>query len=566
MRILWDTPITVDDGLVLRCNVYLPEATGRYPVIMTYGPYGKGLAFQEGFPERWELMVREHPDVAEGSSNKHQAWETVDPEKWTRDGYACVRVDSRGAGRSPGYLEPSSPREVSDLYACIEWASAQEWSSGKVGLNGISYYATIQWKVAAMRPPHLYAICPWEGCTDWYRDQHYHGGILSTFTEKWYPRQVSNVQHGVGSRGPKNPNTGEYMAGPETLSDDVLAKNRVDSPAAIAAHPLIDDYVRARTPDLGEIAVPILSCANWGGHGLHTRGNFEGFMRARSEQKWLEVHGLQHWVHFYTDYGRNLQRRFFDHFLKGQDNGWDSEPAVRLQIRNLDGTFDERTEGEWPIARTDWTRYYLNASDSSLKLTNAVASSSVTYQPLDSKGVTFRTDAFPDDVEITGPLYLKLFVSSESTDADIFAILRIFNPEGDEVTFQGTLDPHVPAAMGWLRASHRALDHKMTLPYRPYHLHESPEPLSPGEVVQLDVELWPTCFVLPAGHRLGLTVRGDDYTYGGRAVDLDWHKLKGGGPFRHDDPHNRPPDVFGAPVTLHTGQGHGSFILLPIIP
>jgi putative CocE/NonD family hydrolase len=165
MRIDWDVPVAMDDGLVLRADVFRPIAEGRCPVILTYGPYAKGLAFQQGYPSAWQRMVAEHPDVAYGSTNKYQSWEVVDPEKWVADGYACVRVDSRGAGRAPGTIEPFSPRETRDFYEYIEWAGVPPWSSGKVGLNGVSYFGINQWHVAALQPPHLTAMVPWEVCT-----------------------------------------------------------------------------------------------------------------------------------------------------------------------------------------------------------------------------------------------------------------------------------------------------------------------------------------------------------------------------------------------------------------
>ena len=138
MRVDWDVPIRMDDGIVLRCDVFRPLKEARYPVILSYGPYAKGLAFQDGYPSAWQRMVAEHPGVAYGSSNKYQNWEVVDPEKWVPDGYACVRVDSRGCGRSPGRIDHFSSRETKDFYDCIEWAGTQGWSSGKVGLDGIS--------------------------------------------------------------------------------------------------------------------------------------------------------------------------------------------------------------------------------------------------------------------------------------------------------------------------------------------------------------------------------------------------------------------------------------------
>ena len=179
MRFDPDVPVPMDDGLVLRADVFRPPGAGRHPVILSMGPYGKGLHFEDLYTDQWRRMLAEHPDVAAGSTNAYQNWEVVDPEKWVPDGYACVRVDSRGAGRSPGLLDVWSAREARDLYACVEWAAAQPWSTGKVGLNGISYYAMNQWQVAAQEPPHLAAICVWEGAADWYRDMTHHGGILS---------------------------------------------------------------------------------------------------------------------------------------------------------------------------------------------------------------------------------------------------------------------------------------------------------------------------------------------------------------------------------------------------
>ena len=219
MRIDWDIPIEMDDGIVLRADIYRPIADGRYPVILSYGPYGKYLAFQEGYRTAWERMASDHPDVTTGSTNKYQNWEVADPEKWVPDGYAIVRVDSRGCGRSPGYIDLCSAREAKDFYHCIEWAAGQPWSSGKIGLNGISYYAMNQWQVASLQPPHLAAMCIWEGAADFYRDMNRHGGILCTFGANWYDMQVKSVQHGVGKRGHRSSMVADYVSGPETLCE-----------------------------------------------------------------------------------------------------------------------------------------------------------------------------------------------------------------------------------------------------------------------------------------------------------------------------------------------------------
>src|SRR5690242_1215183 len=355
----WDVAVPMDDGVVLRADIFRPVGGGTHPVILSYGPYAKGLSFQHGFKGNWARLTKAAPEILEGSSNAYQCWELVDPERWVPDGYVCVRVDSRGAGRSPGHLDVWSPRESEDLYACVEWAAKQSWSTGKVGINGISYFAMNQWTVAALRPPHLAAACIWEGSSDYYRELCRHGGILSDFLRSWFPRQVVTVQHGVGERGLKSHVTDELVSGPETLSEEELARNRADTPGEPKRRRLLDDYYASRIADFAKIEVPLLSAANWGGIGLHLRGNIEGWLAAGTQQKWLEVHGDTHFTHFYSDYGAALQRRFLGHFLKGEDTGWDKQPRVALNIRSPGEKFELRAENEWPLARTQWTKYYL---------------------------------------------------------------------------------------------------------------------------------------------------------------------------------------------------------------
>ena len=568
MHIDWDTPVEMDDGVVLRADVFRPDADGRYPVILSYGPYAKGLAFQDGYPDQWRLMTTQHPDVEAGSSNRYQNWEVVDPEKWVPDGYAVVRVDSRGCGRSPGFIDVFSPRETDDLVACIEWAAIQPWSTGKVGLNGISYYAINQWHAASRQPEHLAAMCVWEGAADCYRDMTHHGGILSTFWANWYDMQVKTVQHGLGDRGRVSRITGVRVTGDVELDDAELEANRADLGAEVRSHPLDDEFHRDRSPDWSKVDLPLLSAGNWGGHGLHLRGNVEGFVRSNTSRKWLELHGLEHWTHFYTDYGVGLQKRFFARFLKDEENGWDDEPPVRLQIRHLD-RFEERTAEGWPLPETEWTSLYLDAGDATLTAEEPETNRQLQYDAA-GNGVTFLLEPLHGETEITGPIALKLFVSSETTDADVFAVVRVFDPDGHEVTFQGAIDPHTPVAQGWLRASHRRLDTELTVPHRPYHTHDRVEPLTPGEVYELDIEIWPASIVVPAGYRLGLSIRGNDYQYEGdlgeASLSTFKNRLTGSGPFLHDDPVDRPGEVFAGMVTVHTGPEHRSSLLLPVIP
>jgi hypothetical protein len=565
MRIDWQAPVPVDDGIVLRADVYRPDDDGTYPAIVSYGPYAKGLAFQEGYAPQWEKMTAEHPDITEGTSARYANWEVADPEKWVPHGYACVRVDSRGAGWSPGTIDVWSRREAEDLAACVEWAAAQPWCSGKVGLSGISYYAMNQWHVAALRPPHLAAMIPWEGAADYYRDVTHHGGILCDFVANWYSRQVTTVQYGLGSRSAVNPNTGEHVAGPLDLDDEELLRNRADAGEQLRARPLDGPWYADRSAHWERVTVPFLSAANWGGQGLHPRGNFEAFTQAAADQKWLEVHGAEHWTHYYTSYGLDLQRRFFDHFLHGADNGWERTAPVRLNIRHPGERFVVRDEQEWPLARTRWTPAYLDARSLAL-LPAPAAAARVSYEAL-GDGVDFALPVSDEPTELTGPLAARIFVSSSTDDADLFLVLRVLAPDGSEVTFQGALDPNTPIAQGWLRASHRRLDPGRSLPHRPYHPHDEEESLVPGEVVALDVEIWPTCIVVPAGYQVVLSVRGKDYEYKGPLspfAERFHYANHGVGPFTHLT--DRPVSRYGGTVTVHTGPDYPSFLLLPVIP
>ncbi len=566
MRIDWDVPITLEDGLVVRADVYRPVADGQHPVIVSYGPYGKNVPFQVIYADQWRLMIRDHPDIAERSSCKYQSWEVVDPEKWVPDGYVCVRVDSRGAGRSPGVFDMFSAQESRDFYECIEWAGTQPWSNGKVGLLGISYYAVNQWPLASLQPPHLAAICPWEGVSDLYRDMHRNGGMLNTFLAQWFRTQVLPVQHGYGVRGDYDQNNGMLSAGPETLPEDELAKNRISPTLQGRAHPLDDEFYQERRADWSKVTVPLLSCGNWGGHSLHLRGNIEGYLNAASKQKWLEIHGLEHWTHFYTDYGIALQKRFFDHFLKGVDNGWDQQPPVLLNIRHPGERFVMRKEREWPLARTQWTKLYLDPAERRLSWKPVSTGSQAEYAPLTSDGVSFSV-TLQHETEITGPCAAKLFLSSKAAEADLFLVIQLFDPSGNEVTFAGSVEPAGPIAQGWLRASHRKLDPKRSLEYRPYHTHDEEQPLEPGRVYELDIEIWPTCIVIPAGYKLTFTIQGKDFersTISGQLQTLG--TFRGSGPFLHNDPWDRRPEKVSGQVTVYGGGKKGSYLLLPIIP
>ncbi|MEE6165440.1 MULTISPECIES: CocE/NonD family hydrolase [unclassified Mycolicibacterium] len=565
MRVDWDVRITMDDGITLAADIFRPDDVGPHPVLLAASPYGKGLPFQVGYADNFKAMMREHPEIGAQSSGRYQVWEYPDPERWVPQGYVCVRIDTRGAGGSEGVIDIFSPRETADLYTCIEWAGVQPWSNGKVGMLGISYLATNQWQVAALTPPHLAAICPWEGANDFYREYAKHGGITSEFMPSWMPHQILSVQHGRPD-AEINPNNGRRVSGLPTRTQEELDANAIAIGEVLLTNQHLNDYYLDRTAVLENITVPVLSCSNWGGMGLHSRGNFEGFARVASDQKWLEVHGLEHWTEFYTDYGVNLQLRFFDHFLKGEENGWDKVPAVQLKVRTPE-TFVERTENEWPLDRTEWTRFYLDGRTWHLSTTEPIADQAISFDAR-SEGVMFTTPVLTADLEITGPAALKLFVASTTSDADLFVTMHLFDPAGDEVLWPTAFEPNGPLAQGWLRMSHRAKDEQRSLPYRPWHKHTCSAPLTPGVSYEADVEIWPLSVVAPAGHRIGLSVRGRDYTHNlpGEREVVYGRELLGSGAYWHELIGERDQPKYSGRTTLNGTQGRQPYVLLPVIP
>ena len=551
MIVDWNVSIPMGDGAVLRANVYRPAGDGRYPIIMAQGIYGKDAHFGDAYKAQWAVLKKLQPDIdSNGSSGRFLRWENVDPERWVPHDYVVITSDGRGSGQSPGYLDPFSPRETQDFYDAIEWAAEQSWSNGNVGLLGISYFAIKQWQVAALRPPHLAAIVPWEGASDIYREWSHQGGIFGDgFPTAWMTRQVLVNQHGNTATPHRDRETGEPTTG-AALPEAILEGNRAAHHEDLLRHPLDDAWYGARTPNFERIDVPLFSAGNWGGLGLHLRGNIEGFLRAGSRRKWLSIHIGTHFESFYAPEYIALQRKFFDHFLKGVDNAWEDEPKVRLAIRRPDGA-ETRFENEWPLARTEWTKLYLSG-EAGLSTEQPARAGAVRYDA-DGPGFDFTTMPFEHESEFTGPVMARLWISSDTRDMDIFATLRAFDPDGIEVIFVGASEP-VPVSRGWLRASHRRLDPDRSTFYRPYHSHTAIDKLDPGESYEVEVEIWPTSMVFPKDYRLTLTLQGRDFEFPGVP-----------GRMLHAHPLDRPAEEFGGVNTILTGGVHASYLLMPHI-
>lgn len=545
-----DVQIPLRDGTPLSANIFRPQCgSERVPALLTTTIYQKD--------KLWRA-----PGDLEEKPNPHMVWETANPLWWCPRGYALVRLDSRGSGKSLGQSEPNSLQEALDYYDAIEWIAKQPWCSGKIGTLGISYLASSQWRVAGLQPPSLKAIMPWEGRADQYRDHAYHGGIFSLGFLS-IMQAIETAHHLLGE--PRSYN-------PDAFNNNLLwnyMRNGLDS-----------EYWRQISARWDRVTVPLYSVGKWGGISLHLRGNTEAYMNAASPHKKLRIHTGSHIHPFYAEEAREDQLRWFDYWLKDLDTGIMDEPPVKLEIRTggSEKPHPFRFEHEWPLARTRWTRMYLDIGKppvgggtdvegrllpdrpSQVQLITYSTSGELkpgqAWSPLlalgglpgPRTGVSFETTPMTEDTEITGPLVLVLWVSSTSKDMDIFVTVRNIGRDGSDVWEVGPNHQAVPVTKGWLRASHRKLDAKRSLPYRPYHSHDERLWLTPGEIVECQVEVWPTCMVFKKGHKLRLDIQPRDGV--GSAPHTHYHA-----------DYNA-----GAKNTIHTGGEHASYLLLPIIP
>ncbi len=518
----WNVPIAVRDGTILRANVFRPASGEPVPVVMCAHPYGKDALPQRRlghYQPPMQYRVFHQPEPIEFSA--WTGWEGPDPAFWVPQGFAVVNLDLRGFGKSDGTGELLSDQQGDDEHDVIEWVAAQPWCTGRVGLLGVSYLAISQYRAAATRPPHLAAICPWEGFTDMYRDFACPGGVRENgFLAMWSKMTLK------GGR----------------VTEDPLAEQR--------ARPLIDDWWRSRNPALEQIEVPMLVCGSFSDHLLHSRGSFEAFRRTGSQRKWLWTHRSGKWSTFYSAQATDVQLRFFDHFLRDANNGWENEPPVRIAVH--DGgpnPVEIRHAPDWPPPDVAWTDLHLQPGG---VLGDTQAVSSGTAEWANADGTTRFAWRAPRDIDLIGPLVLDLAVSlDDADDATVLAAVRLVR-DGVEVPFEGSygFDRDV-VTHGWLRVSHRALDQERSLDWLPVHAHTRAEPVAPGELVNLSIPLLPQATRLRAGDELVLELRST------------W--LFPRNPVSGQMPARYVPDSVGT-TRVHLGPEHRNVLRVPIAP
>jgi len=507
--------VPLRDGTEIFVDLYRPAELERdVPILLAWGPYGKHALSDHVFWPR--------SGVDPEWLSPLTPFEGPDPRWWGSHGYGVAIADPRGAWLSGGDFHHNGLQEGEDCADTVEWLGGLSWGNGRVGMTGVSYLAAIQYLVAPLKPPPLAALNPWEGFSDWYREFAYHGGILET---NFLPRASDNIRFSL--------------------------HRTEDTWENVQAHPLIDSFWDSKRLELEQIVQPAYVVASWSDQALHLRGTIEAWRRMASRDKWLEVHGQKKWAHYYRPQSRTRQLAFFDHFLRDRPTSLAAWPKVRIEVRERHGVAEERAEAEWPLARTGYKALHLDAASGRLCVETGEPGE-LRYDAGDGRACFDWT--FDQAAELTGHASLRLWVEADgSDDMDLFVALQKLDADGNEVGFTFySFYENGPIALGWLRASHRALDDEASTPERPVHLHTREERLSPGECVALDIEIWPFSVRFAAGETLRLVIAGKDVYENEEGVPL---------PF----PLHRQTRNAGVHV-LRTGGERDSFVLLPFVP
>jgi hypothetical protein len=542
MKVEKGITVSMRDGVRISLCVYRPDADGRFPALFAASPYQYEMDEVPAYP----LFL----------------WRETGPVEWyVGQGYAYVHADVRGSGRSEGEFEFMGPNEQQDYLELIAWIVRQPWCSGRVGGIGQSYYAMAQWLMATYNPPGLACIVPYDGLVDQYRGSNYHGGIYCSYRSVWYTSLRADNQHRLAGQHGRPPMTFDLVG-------------------EIINHSLDDEFWRVRSPywRLDKIKCPVLSIGHWGKMGLHLRGNILGYEEVKAPKK-LVVTGARntfeaHRLFDQVEFHEKELLPFYNLHLKGANNGFmDAEP-VRVFVR---GANVWRAEEEWPPKRATRVVYHLRKGPSGsvtslndgglsiAKATSAEPATSYAYPDWEwvngvavigpdgrvdpvRRVLTFTSAPLEADLEVTGPIVLKLYASSTAIDTQFIVKLTDQHPQDAAARGKGDQPGYTPVSKGWLKASHREKDTVRSTPERPFYTHTNPQPLTPGEIYEFDIEVLPIAYVFMQGHRIRLELANGDSP----ATD---------GVFSH--PYH--PCLMGTD-TIHHDGAHASCLILPVIP
>ena len=503
-----DVEVVMRDGCKIYCDIFRPANTAeKIPGIVSWSWFGKRPG--DGMSE-WQIM-----GVPPHTVSKLAKFESPDPAYWCHQGYAVVNVDVRGAGHSEGNMHMFTHQDREDGYDFIEWLAQREWCNGKIGMSGNSGVAMHQWGIAAQQPPHLACIAPWECTTDLYRESLFEGGIPALSFNEFIAAQVT------GSGG----------------VDDQVAMAR--------EYPLMNGYWEDKIPDFSKVRIPVYQTAGFS--HFHLMGSVKAFRKCKSRRKWMRMHRDFEWPDTYMPENLEDLKRFYDRYLKDIHNGWEMTPKVRVDIMDAyDCDFQvRRAEEAFPLKRTEYKKLYLDASTMSLGEANSPAAASVSYDANTEEAV-FDME-FKEDTELTGYMYLRLFVEADGhDDMDLFVNIQKADGEGNWLPWNTLNEPH-PGAWGKLRVSMRELDEKLSTKFNPVLKCKNVQKLAKGEIVPVDIAIVPSARIWHKGQRLRVQIAG-------RYIREGWF-----------EPLSWDTDNHGKHI-IHTGGEYASFLQVPVIP
>jgi hypothetical protein len=544
----YDVKIPMSEGFSVTANIFRSKTSAKkcdkVPVIMCAHPYDNRLTPElkktplGGPPQQYRIIPQ-----AGGKPvfSKLTSWESPDPNFWIPAGYAIVNMNMPGYASSEGPPSAFSEHQGKCYYEAIEWAAKQPWCNGKVGLNGVSFLAISQYHVAACQayggpPPSLCCISPWEGLTDPYHDIFAFGGLSDVgFPTFWWATEVKPSINGTEE---------DFINSEECIPTDYL-KN----------HPFYDDFWKSKAAKLEEITVPMLVCASFSDHGLHTMGSFRAFEKAESKHKWVYTHRTGKWVAYYSPEVQQMTKNFMDCFLKDDtSSGFLDTPPVRLEVRSsLDEIHQVRYENEWPIARTQYTKLYLNEQPQSLSFAKPEKEMEVVYEG--KKGKELFSIKLTEDTELSGYFKLRVWVEaraeregeSSPDDMAMFIAANKLDKDGNTVHFNGSVgNAKDMVTRAWFRVSRRELDPVESTEWHPILKGTSEKKLKAGEIVSVDIELYPSSAFFKAGETLQLIISGSE--------------IIPSPPYKKDASFNHGKHV------LHFGGTYDSYLLVPKIP
>ena len=532
--------VQVGDGAEIAVALYSPEGNGQFPALFAASPY------------RFDNNVL--------PASPQFLWRETGPiDFYVKQGYVYAHMDVRGSGRSGGNYTLFGRQEQQDCYDVIEWIGGQRWSNGKVGTIGQSYYCMLQWFIGALAPPALACMGAHDGMNDLYRASVYQGGIPGEFFYSYWWTQNRIINRWPANGGPTR-------------------EQREDFGTWVAEHPTYDEFWRERCAFelLDRIKVPLYSSGVWAKMQLHTRGNIEGFKRARGAKK-LRMSGVPNaWAaaaeFASVEFHERIMLPFYDHYLKGKTTDYLDRPPVQYALR---GSNTMRSAETWPPAGVLYRTWYLgrgpsgsvtSLNDGSLSTTQGEGATSYEYPnpgwvtgvvgfgPTGPAGgfdpvrrvLTFTTASLANDLEICGPIKLVLHAASTCKDTDFFIKLTDQFPQSSDDLAKGLNPGGELVTRGWLRASHRALDPARSTEMEPYHTHDAPESLVPGQVYRFDISLEPMAYLFKAGHRIRLEIVNGDSP----VTEALWT-------------HYYRPDKIGEDTVYHNAQ-YPSALTLPV--